>query len=107
MTLHRAQILLDEDQHRELEKRARESGRSISELMRQITAEYLDRTSGEDALRRSLAALDALDEIRREIERRHGVLPLTFLDEIRSERDDELLGRLDTPSSSIGSPVTP
>jgi hypothetical protein len=91
VTLHRAQILLEADQHRELERRARESGRSISELVREITAEYLERTSGEESLRRALAALDAMDESRREIERRHGVLPLTFLDEIRSERDAELL----------------
>ncbi len=90
MTLHRAQILLEEDQHRQLERRARESGRSISELMRQITAEYLERTSGEDSLRRALAALDAMDERRREIEAKHGILPTNFLDEIRSERDEEL-----------------
>jgi hypothetical protein len=91
MTLHRAQILLEEGQHRELEKRAREAGRSISELMREITAEYLERTSGEESLRRSLAALDALDETRRSIERRYGVLPLSFLDEFRPERDAELI----------------
>jgi hypothetical protein len=91
MTLHRAQILLEADQHRELEKRARESGRSISELVREATAEYLERTSGEEALRRALAALDAMDESRREIERRHGVLPLSFLDEYRPDRDAELI----------------
>jgi Ribbon-helix-helix protein, copG family len=91
MALHRAQILLEADQHRELEKRARESGRSISELVREITAEYLERTSGEESLRRALAALDAMDESRREIERRHGVLPLTFLDDIEPDRDAELI----------------
>jgi hypothetical protein len=91
MTLHRAQILLEAAQHRELEKRARESGRSISELVRAITAEYLDRTSGEEAVQRSLAALDALREGRLAIERRHGVLPLSFLDEFRPDRDAELL----------------
>jgi hypothetical protein len=91
MALFRAQILLDESQHRELEKRSRNSGRSISELMREITADYLERTSGDEALRRSLAALDALDERRRAIERRFGVLPLSFLDEIRPDRDEELI----------------
>jgi hypothetical protein len=91
MTLHRAQILLEEDQHRELERRARESGKSISELMRGITAEYLERTSGEEALRRALTALDAMDASRREIERRYGVLPLSFLDDIEPDRDAELI----------------
>ena len=90
MTLHRAQILLEESQHKELERRARQSGKSISELMREITADYLERTSGEDSLRRALAALDALRESRLAIEKRHGVLPLSFLDEFRPDRDEQL-----------------
>jgi plasmid stability protein len=91
MALFRAQILLDESQHKELERRARDSGKSISELMREITTEYLERTSGEESLRRSLAALDALRESRLAIERQHGVLPPSFLDELRPDRDAELL----------------
>jgi hypothetical protein len=99
MTLHRAQILLETEQHRQLERRARDSGRSISELVRESVDEYLTRLSGADALARTLAALDALSALRGEIQCERGGLETgalaTLMDETREERDAELGGGLD------------
>lgn len=91
MALFRAQILLDETQHDELERLARESGRSMSDLVRGIMADYLARASQEEAVRDSLTAVDQLSELRQQIERKHGCLPTSFLDDLREERDLEVL----------------
>lgn len=94
MGLYRAQILLETDQHLQLERRAQESGRSMSDLVREIVDEYLTRESVGEALRRSLASLDELAAMRRDIEREHGLLQTSFLDglldELREERDAEI-----------------
>jgi hypothetical protein len=91
MALYRAQILLEETQHDQLERLARDSGRSMSELVREIMAGYLTQASVEESMRRSLAAVDQLAELRRSIEREHGSLPTSFLDELRGERDGEIV----------------
>jgi Ribbon-helix-helix protein, copG family len=90
MALYRAQILLEEAQHDKLETLARESGRSMSDLVRTIMAEYLTRASDEESLRQSLDALDKLSGLRRDIEDRSGRLTAAFLDELREERDAEI-----------------
>jgi hypothetical protein len=93
MGLYRAQILLEADQHLKLERRAQESGRSISDLVREIVDEYLTRKSESEALRRSLTALDGLTHLRGRLE--HDCRPLdasflgAFLDDLREERDAE------------------
>jgi hypothetical protein len=97
MPLHRAQILLEVDQHRELDRRAHESGRSISELVRESIDEYLARHSETDARARALAALDGLTALRRDLQRAHEGLGTeslaALLDEIREERDEDLHDR--------------
>jgi hypothetical protein len=90
MALYRAQILLEDSQHDALERLARDSGRSMSELVREATADYLARTSQEESVRRSLAAIDGLAELRQHIEEQHGCLPALFLDELREERDGDI-----------------
>lgn len=90
MALHRTQILLEDHQHEQLEKLARETERSMSHLVREIVAEYLATTSKQTATQRALAALDALAEIRREVEKEHGLLPDSFLEDMREERAREL-----------------
>ena len=98
MTLLQSQILLEAEQHRQLERRARESGRSISELVRESVDEYLARRSGEEALARTFAALDALSALRGEIRCERGELAATALadlmDEVRGERDRDSAGTL-------------
>ena len=94
MALHRAQILLEPDQHVLLEKRACESRRSMSDLVREIIDEYFTRQSAEEAAQRSLAALDALAAARSTVEGRHGALGPgsleALLDGLRQERDADL-----------------
>ena len=90
VALHRAQILLEERHRTELERLARGAGRSISELVREIVDEYLNRMSEEESARQSLAAVDELTTLRRRIESKHGRLPVSLLDELREERDGEI-----------------
>lgn len=90
MALFRAQILLDETQHEELEKLSRACGRSMSDLVREIVADYLARTSEEESVRRSVTAVDRLADLRQRIEQKHGGLPASFLDHLREERDAEV-----------------
>ncbi|NLE11688.1 MAG: ribbon-helix-helix protein, CopG family [Actinobacteria bacterium] len=90
MALYRAQILLEESQRTALEKLARESGRSMSELVRSAMDDYLTGVSEDESARRALAAIDELAEIRHLIEQKHGPLPATLLEELRDERDAEI-----------------
>lgn len=90
MALYRAQILLEEEQHHRLEMLARVSGRSMSELMREIVAEHLDRLGEDEAVKRSLAALDELSRVQARMAAEHGPLAATLLDELREERDAEV-----------------
>ncbi len=89
MALYRAQILLEENQHDQLETLARNSGRSMSDLVREIMTDYLARASDEELLRRSLAAMDELADLRWRIDRERACLAASFLDELREERDAE------------------
>jgi HPt (histidine-containing phosphotransfer) domain-containing protein len=90
MALYRAQILLDESHHAGLERLARESGRSMSELVRDMLDDYLARASEEEATCRALAAIDELGGLRQSVERQHGTLAVSLLDELREERDAEV-----------------
>jgi hypothetical protein len=94
MTLHRAQILLEPAQHQELERRARDSQRSISELVRESVDAYLAEHSEADAAARALSALDGLSALRSELQREHGTLDsgslAALLDGVREERDGDL-----------------
>jgi hypothetical protein len=105
MTFYRAQLLLDKAQHAELEKLARESGRSMSDLVREIVAGYLTQASEEESFRRSLGALDSLAELRHQIESAHGPLPRSFLDELREDRDSEIATRAGKSTTRVGEPT--
>jgi hypothetical protein len=82
--------LLEKDQHNQLEKLARDSGRSMSELVWEVVAEYLNRASEEESVRTSLAAVDDLAKLRERTRRKRGCLPTVFLDEMREERGAEI-----------------
>jgi hypothetical protein len=90
MALRRAQLLLDKEQHAKLGEMARESGRSMSEVVRQIMDEHIARLSEDKATQTALIALDELAQIRQTIEKRHGTLPGSLLESLREERDSEL-----------------
>lgn len=100
--LHRTQILLREDQHRALARRAERENISMSELIRSLIDDELRRRASarSERIRRRKAALAGIrkhhDEILASREGRPiEIDPAEWLREIREERDDELLGRLD------------
>lgn len=91
--LHRAQILLEEEQHLALAMQARLEGRSISDLTREIIAHYL--AEREETRRQSQReALDRARELRRQIREEHGGQPLAvdvtgMIRQMREERDEQ------------------
>ncbi len=86
--LYRAQILLEPKQHYELREIAQREHRSISEVAREIIAGGLaDRKDGRE---RRLAALERLQELRRDIEAHHGVYIGDPLAEARAARERQL-----------------
>ena len=90
MTLYRAQILLDVNQHSRLQSRAVDSGRSMSDLVREAVDAYLEQATETEALRRSLASIDELSDLRRTIQKQGGMLETTLLDQLREERDADI-----------------
>ncbi len=89
-TKYRAQILLEPEQHQALVETARQENRSISELVREIIREWVEKKNREVRLQRELKALQELAEIRRQIEEEHGIYTGNLLEEARDERDDDM-----------------
>jgi hypothetical protein len=92
MTLYRSQLLLDTDQRGRLEELARDSGQSMSQLVREALAEYLSRLDQDNAARRSLRALDLLADLRQRIHAERGSTDVSLLEAAREERGQELDG---------------
>jgi predicted DNA-binding protein len=106
MTLRRAQLLLDGEQHAQLRRLARDSGRSMSEVVREIMDEHLARVSEAEEMRQGLTAVQQLARLRRTIEQRQGRLYPSFIDELREERDAEFgLGDAQSAPRDAGAPA--
>lgn len=90
MALYRAQILLEPEQHRRLAEIAREQGRALSEVMREIVRDYLDLHQQQTGLQRELQAMEALTRIRRRVQERHGLLPADLLERSRDEHLEDV-----------------
>ncbi len=88
--LHRAQILLEPEQHRALTEIARQQGRSVSDLVREILREHLAQQEQEARLQRELEAIDALAQIRERLQIEHGTCPLDLLAEVRAEWEQDV-----------------
>jgi predicted DNA-binding protein len=88
--MFRAQILLEPGQHHDLEQLARSTGRSTSDLVREIVGEYLSHRSAEESRRRAGEALSWLAASRQVIEAAHGTVPESFLRNMREDRDTDL-----------------
>jgi plasmid stability protein len=87
---HRAQILLDKEQHEALQQIAARERRSMSEVVREIVQAYIAKDERERRLERELAALDALDEIRKRVAERSGAYEGDLLAEVRAEREAQM-----------------
>lgn len=89
-TLYRAQILLEPEQHRALTELAQQEKRSLSELMREIVGQYLAERAVTTQKQRELAALEALVQMRRQIQAQHGLYQGDWLAEARAEQEQDL-----------------
>ena len=106
MKMHRAQILLDPEQHKVLRDIANRQGRSISSVVRDLLNKQLNKlkTSEKDQIRHYRSVVDNIEEHRREIIIRHGNSPITaditgIIEKNREERDDNILNT-DQPISN-------
>ena len=89
-TLYRAQILLEPEQHRALTEIAQREGRSLSDLVREIVERHLAERDREARLQREIKALEALTQIREQLQAQHGMCPADWLAEARAEWEQEI-----------------
>ncbi len=89
--LQRTQLLLEREQHETLAEMAKKQGRSISDVVREIIREHLAEQEDASQRQRDIRALEDLAKIRQRIEEEHGVLEGDLLEQIREERDEELI----------------
>ena len=99
--LYRTQILLEPGQHLALAELSRKEGVSVSEIIRRMVREELERRQQDAEARRArqLAALDRLDELWERVMKERGGAPppidtVALIHEMREERDDAFLRRL-------------
>ncbi len=88
--LYRAQILLEPEQHRTLAEIAAKDGRSISEVVREIVGQYLVEREQETRLQKEIQSIEALTQMRQQIETQHGIYQGDLLTEIRTEREEDV-----------------
>lgn len=88
MAPHRSRVLLEKGQHDALDRLARQTHRSVSDLVREFVDLGLRaQAHGKD---RALHALAALDRIRSDVEREHSTLNLDPVAEARADRERQL-----------------
>ena len=99
--LYRTQILLKPEQHAELAQIAKQEGRSISDVVREMIDNELERrkNAANTDIQRRLAALDRIQQHRAEILARRGGKPIDIdvvelINQMRDERDAEIAGVL-------------
>ena len=63
-TLHRAQLLLEPEQHQALGRIAEQEGRTICALVREIVWRHLDESAREAETATAVQAIEGLSEIR-------------------------------------------
>ncbi len=103
---HRAQILLDPEQHNALAEIARRDGTSISAIVRTAVETWLEERQQDESMHKQLESLDTIQAHRQALLDRRDGQPLNFdpadlIEEMREERGDELF------SSAFDSPPNP
>lgn len=84
-TLHRAQLLLEPEQHEALAEIAAREGRSISDLVREIVRQHLAERDEETRKLAALRAVEELNELRSRLRERHGLYQGDPVAEVRAE----------------------
>lgn len=102
--LQQTQILLKPEQHEKLARIASREHRTISDLVREILLAELERReeAATERRRQRLEQFEQLKRHREEMLAKRGGKPLNinvaeFLNEIRDERDDEILANIFPP----------
>jgi hypothetical protein len=92
--LQRVNLMLERRQREALERIARKKGRSVSDLVREYVTQGIENENAPQQER--MEALENARTLSQRILKRRGGKPLSdaveVMDQIREERDDELLG---------------
>ncbi len=88
--LHRAQLLLESEQHEALAEIAQREGRSISDLVREIIRQHLVERDKEARKLRELEAIERLTQIRARLREEHGIYQGDPLAEVRAEWEEDV-----------------
>lgn len=89
-TLHRAQLLLESEQHAALAEIAEREGRSISDLVREIVRHHLAERAQEAQTLSALQAIERLTQIRARLREERGIYQGDPLVEIRTEWEKDV-----------------
>jgi hypothetical protein len=89
-TLHRAQLLLESEQHQALAEIAEQEGRSISDLVREIVRQHLDERRQQAQQLTALQAIERLTQIRGRLQKEHGMYQGDPLAEVRAEWEEDV-----------------
>jgi hypothetical protein len=89
-TLHRAQLLLETEQHEALAALAEQEGRSMSDLVREILRDYLAERYREARVATALQALEGLAEIRTRVREEHGIYQADPVAAVRADWEDNV-----------------
>ena len=89
-TLHRAQLLLESEQHEALAEIAEQEGRSISDLVREIVRHHLGERAREAQISTALQAIERLTQIREMLREEHGIYLSNPLAEVRAEWEEDV-----------------
>jgi Arc/MetJ-type ribon-helix-helix transcriptional regulator len=89
-TLHRAQVLLEPEQHEALAEIAQQEGRSISDLVREIVRQHLAERDEETRKLSALQAIEELSQIRGRLQEQRGVYHGDPLAEVRAEWEEDV-----------------
>ena len=87
-TLHRAQLLLESEQHQALAQIAEQEGRSISDLMREIVQQHLAERGQQAQQLTALQAIERLTQIRARLQEEHGMYQSDPLADVRAEWEE-------------------
>jgi len=89
-TLHRAQLLLESEQHQALADIAEQEGRSISDLVREIVRQHLAERRQQNQQLTALQAIERLTQIRARLQEEHGMYQGDLLAEVRAEWEEDV-----------------
>ena len=89
-TLHRAQLLLESEQHEALARIAEQEGRSISDLVREIVWRHLEERARDAQILAAVQAIEGLTQIRAGLREEHGIYQADPVADVRAEWEEEV-----------------